>query len=1105
MNQSAGTILWRFSRQRVADSLELAGLVNPGVLEDFANACIPQGGYAPYEAPPESVRDTVQQLFAALQKHPDEATKGACTKWSYGYPPWHWDAAVQLVRTVPRVLGGCRATCIGWVLLAASLLANVGVLPLIFVVRRREQAHAILGYWLYEAAELTPLPGVYYDGIARKALDEAEQRLTRRWGNRVPPILGVVDAVCIAPDKDGKRIGFDDAEERARQWLPEEIRRLCFGASQAAVALVAGGDPELWAMIDVRRAQEKLRVFSSGQEFSIPLKPPECFLGRCAEEKAVGDWWKSQWEDDDESTPRVLSLTGLGGVGKTAIVHRFLAHLPSCKASVPGVAKDPNLAKPDRLFTWDFNAKPDVARALACLCGALSGEAPSGGVDFVSLRALVAGDEWIGRRVLLVLDGFEELQRECGQRGSAWVDENARDFGLLLSWCVQEDTPLRCLLTSRCEVADIAGQPRHCGIGVDDLAQEAALALLSAWGIQGTADQMRAITEVAGTHPQTLACVARALVTFRDGQAEHVNSILGRVQDEHALRAVMDFYEDNLEKTCLRLMRLLSLLWGVGLSEGQLLGLLHGLGAPQLTQRDVQTALATLTNEHGLVVRDEDGRSATYRAHPSLKLFFRDSKAFDAQRSFREAIVAMLRQKATRLDVPLDPARVADISELVLQLGDLGVPRKAYEAYLRRMSAKGARRRQEGPYDLLTRSNLHPVGLRVVAGLLESDHEDMLKPWEKARLLNDKGGYERELGAVRESRESYDQALEVAEGALGSVSERPSLLTRMTPAGRALVLNRSFALRNPARTLVHQGLLHEGLAWAERSFEHERRISRDREGQQISLCLRARALGLRGDVAQGCELFERAERLGRRRLKDRLYTKGYAVRWADQLMRRGRGSDVAAAKQLIDRTRFWARKRRLRSEDLVPVMCDLVEAQWGSSTQAVRTAILELETSVKALRRREADLRWCVSLARAVVADGARPTQAEEDHLKEGLLVASEYGYALHWIDLQVAKGMIEFAKSTPGALRDAHSAARCALYGWPLSNDPANDDRGTAPDRLVVLGAANTVCEYVWGRIDALDLLVRAQVALPSLALPQGRSLASFEHEAANLRAKYC
>ena len=376
------------------------------------------------------------------------------------------------------------------------------------------------------------------------------------------------------------------------------------------------------------------------------------------------------------------------------------------------------------------------------------------------------------------------------------------------------------------------------------------------------------------------------------------------------------------------------------------------------------------------------------------------------------------------------------------------------------------------------------VGLHAIEAILTGDEDrgriwDRLRPWEEARLLNDKGGFERELGALKESEKSYSEALKIVEEA-GNWWALP-------PARGRLSLNKSFALRNPPRTLIQRGLLTKGYEAAARSLEYEREV-RDREGQQIALCLMAQAKGLLGEVGEANKLYGTV--LDRLREKDRehFYTKGYALRWARLLLRAGERDE---AESLIDESLKEAKRKRFLKDDVIYLMADILQRSRD---------LEEIRDAAGQTRRREVEI-WC-QLEMARDALNNRVFTRGVSLITTGLELCERYGYALYWIDLQVVRGRLALEQ---GLLREAHMAARLALYGRPLvdEDDPGKDDRERAVDELSMIGALNASCGYAWGAHDGLDLLLDIQQRRAGLTLPEGRSSDDFERELQGLKDK--
>jgi len=183
---------------------------------------------------------------------------------------------------------------------------------------------------------------------------------------------------------------------------------------------------------------------------------------------------------------RVVTVCGMGGLGKTALVAEVLWTL------APGDSS-PN-AFPDGILFYSFYGQPTVTIALEQLARAL-GEEP------VPTPALAAQRALSGKRILLVLDGAEE----------------ADHLGQLLDVC--GDTAV--LVTSR-RRAD-APDPSY-RLDLQPLAEQEAVSVVQAFGGEQAADTTATsrICAFVGNLPLALRLVGRYLAEQEEEASEYL-------------------------------------------------------------------------------------------------------------------------------------------------------------------------------------------------------------------------------------------------------------------------------------------------------------------------------------------------------------------------------------------------------------------------------------------------------------------------------------------------------------------------------------------------------------------------------------------------------
>jgi hypothetical protein len=338
--------------------------------------------------------------------------------------------------------------------------------------------------------------------------------------------------------------------------------------------------------------------------------PGEHFLGRDAELQALDQ----AWSDDDT---RVFVLVAFGGVGKSALVYKWLEAL---------AADDWRGA--ERVLGWSFYSQGTDATAASA----------DAFVDF-ALRWLGNKDEVPGspwergllvarllrkKRTLLVLDGMEPLQHPPGSQTGRLKDPAIQ---ALVRELAMENDGL-CVVTTRLAVADVAGRTGTVERNLERLPSEAGAMLLKNLGVEGSDDEMRTASDEFGGHALALTLLGNYLVEALDGDVRQRGEV--EVLDEdieqggHAQRVMASYASwlgDGPELQVLRLMGL----FDRPAEADAIASLRRAPVVPGLTEgisandgRPWRKALAHLRTAGLLAANDGGGLDA----HPLVRAFF---------------------------------------------------------------------------------------------------------------------------------------------------------------------------------------------------------------------------------------------------------------------------------------------------------------------------------------------------------------------------------------------------------------------------------------------------------------------------------------------------
>jgi hypothetical protein len=348
------------------------------------------------------------------------------------------------------------------------------------------------------------------------------------------------------------------------------------------------------------------------------LPPARSFTGREAHLRALHEFWTEGHG--------VLSLVGIGGAGKTALIERFLSTMPE---------ED----RPEGLLVWSFYDDPDTNSFLQSAVRYFSGSdavAAKGAGWFHLLRDALDRPE----RYLLVLDGLERVQREQTDASGIYGQlEDPLLRGLLMR-LAQESGGAKALITSRFPVSDLE---RWLGKGyevldVDMLEEDAARRLLEVHGVRGKTEAVKRLLDGYGRHALTVDLLGGYCRRCLDGDLAGVPPFSD--DDDHAplvarrLRSVLRMFEEGLPPIERDLLSRLCV-FRFGVTEDSLISIFTDEAGAQiggsLEGKDAELlkgALGKLEEVH-LAHRENNGR---FVVHPAVRdhfySIFRDSRAF---------------------------------------------------------------------------------------------------------------------------------------------------------------------------------------------------------------------------------------------------------------------------------------------------------------------------------------------------------------------------------------------------------------------------------------------------------------------------------------------
>ncbi len=327
--------------------------------------------------------------------------------------------------------------------------------------------------------------------------------------------------------------------------------------------------------------------------------PGPVFLGREAELA----WLDRAWED---SAVHVLTLVAFGGVGKSALVARWLDRMAA--DGWRGAA---------RVLDWSFysqGTKDQVTSAESFIDYALRffGDPDPQAGSLHDRGARLAG--LVRReRSLLVLDGIEPLQYPPGRPEIAG---RLKDPGLsaLLKGLAAGNEGLR-VVTTRERIADLVSNERTAPqVDLEELDIDAAMALLRQLGVNGRESDLRPAAKEFQRHALTLTLLGNFLRRAHGGDIRKRSEIdlshADETQGGHAFRVIAAYARWLGEGPELAILRLLGLFdrpaEGDALKALRAAPAIPGLTEPlvDLSEEDWRLAVATLRDQGLLAAAD---------------------------------------------------------------------------------------------------------------------------------------------------------------------------------------------------------------------------------------------------------------------------------------------------------------------------------------------------------------------------------------------------------------------------------------------------------------------------------------------------------------------
>jgi tetratricopeptide (TPR) repeat protein len=699
----------------------------------------------------------------------------------------------------------------------------------------------------------------------------------------------------------------------------------------------------------------------------------------------------------------VASIVAWGGVGKTALVNRWLAAM-----------RDKGWDGAERVYCWSFYSQgtdrltssdefvdaalrwfgdPDPARGLPWDRGE-------------RLAGLVRK-----QRTILVLDGVEPLQWGPGPQEGKLKDPALQ--ALVAELCGYNQGS--CIITSRIALRDLDAQSgaKVRELNLDTLSPESGAALLRARGVNGAEEELEAASREYGGNALALMLLGAFLVDVAGGDIQRRKEIAPPADVERqdgVLRVVMAAYERRLGATEIAILRMLGL-FDRPAAEDELAAVRAEPPIPGLTEalaglgeRDWSQAVTKLQRV-GLLSVQVDRR---LDAHPLVREHFGEQLRREHPDAFREGHRRLYEHlKRTAKALPETVEEMAPLYAAVVHGCLAGKNQEALVEVLwkriyrgdegynwRKLGAFGGEVMVLGAFFDLPWKRLRP-GLR--------------EP-EQAWILGNAGFALRALGRSSEAAELMRLGLELR------IAQQDWK-------------NAAQAAANLSGVLESRGELREALWQARQSVEFA-----DRSGDaawrmafRTTLAATLHALGL---LEEALMHFEEAERLQAAWRPDQpLLSSVQGFEYCDLLLDQGRISDVEVR---ATQTLAWAEAHfgllSIALDHLSLGRARLLAVRKGTAGSLAQAAS-HLDQAVAGLRRAGDQAYLPLGLlARAALHTCSADFTAARRDLNEALALAERSEFRLHEADAHLGLAHLALAEGDQVVARGHLAKARAIV-----------------------------------------------------------------------------
>jgi tetratricopeptide (TPR) repeat protein len=568
----------------------------------------------------------------------------------------------------------------------------------------------------------------------------------------------------------------------------------------------------------------------------LPVTGGQLF-GRGAELKALYEAW-----EDGET--HVLSFIAWGGVGKSALVNKWLNNL----------ARD-DYRGAEKVYAWSFYRQGTSEQ------GVSADQFIDAALRWFGDPDPTAGTPWdkgerLARlvrrqRTLLLLDGLEPLQFPPG-RGHKEGALKEHSMQALLRELAAHNPGL-CVITSRLTIDDLADSEGNTTrrINLEHLSPQAGAAVLRGQGVKGEQAELERASSEFGGHALALTLLGSYLVNVHDGDIARRDRVDILREDEeqggHARRVMASYEKWFGEGPELSILRILGLFDRP--ADGPSINALRAAPAipnltdalQPLTEEDWRRTLGRLRAAKLIADRDRVNPD-TLDAHPLVREYFKQQLKRDRPGAWREGnsrLYEHLRDTTKEL-----PETIDEMSPLYAAVAH-GCAANRYQEALDEVYW---RRIQRGDWAFNTK-NLGAIGaeLAILAGFFDVlwlQPVPALNEQFKGYILNEAGYDLRSLGRLLE-------AVQPMQASLTNYIAQKDLTNASAVAGNLSEVYRTIGDLPTALSCSRQGV-----KFADESADEFQPLN-----QRVKL---ASVLHKIGEMSEARALFQEAEEMQKR-------------------------------------------------------------------------------------------------------------------------------------------------------------------------------------------------------------------------------------------------